>query len=71
MAQEYLFIAISFYRNIFLSQYLFIAILCAKMSRVNKALVLIDHFKWPSGDILIIRDTFLAYFRPPPPSIIW
>jgi hypothetical protein len=30
MAQKYLFIAISFYH--------FIAILCAKMSRVNKAL---------------------------------
>jgi len=28
---------LSFYQNIFLSQYLFIAILCVKMSRVNKA----------------------------------
>jgi len=28
----------SFYRNIFLLQYHFIAILCVKMSRVNKAL---------------------------------
>jgi len=33
MAQKYIFIAISFY--------LFIAILCAKMSRVNKALKMI------------------------------
>ena len=30
VAQNYLLIAISFHRNIFLSQYLFIAILCAK-----------------------------------------
>jgi len=29
----------SFYCNIFLSQYLFIALLCVKMSRVDKALV--------------------------------
>jgi len=35
---QYLFIAISFYHNIFLSQYLFIAILCAKMFHVNRAL---------------------------------
>ncbi len=33
---QYLFIAISFYRNIFLSQYLFISILCLKMSSVYK-----------------------------------
>jgi hypothetical protein len=40
---------LSFYCNIFLSQYLFIAILCAKMSRVNKALVsrkLCFHCNW-------------------------
>jgi len=30
---------ISFYRNIFLSQYLFIEILCDKMTRVNKTLL--------------------------------
>jgi len=36
--KNYLFIALSFYRNMFLWQYLFIAILCVKMSHVNKAL---------------------------------
>jgi len=35
---QYLFIAISFYRNIFTSQYLFITILRVKMSRVNKTM---------------------------------
>jgi len=38
VAQNDFFIAISFYRNIFLSQYLFIAKLYAKMSRMNKAI---------------------------------
>jgi hypothetical protein len=33
-----IFIAMYFYRNVFLSQCIFIAILCVKMSHVNKAL---------------------------------
>ncbi len=32
-------------KNIFLSQYLFIAILCAKMSCVNKALISLKFFE--------------------------